>query len=249
MTTFSASNQKTEKDGKTDEMKAGQRPYESSEIAGAVNLMVHPFAGAAALSALGMGVAGHAFGVWMGFVSGVADASRRLFVSEDIDPGLFGPAPIYGKRPESAGEPVAVPSDKPAHTATVTPISAARARAPGGTAQKAKNWSRVEVAPEPVVMTAAPASDAATTLMPEDFRRPKAAGRPATPDDLKLISGVGPKLEKVLNGLGAWTFAQIAAWEPAETAWVDDYLSFSGRIARDGWIGQAAALARKARKP
>ena len=51
-----------------------------------------------------------------------------------------------------------------------------------------------------------------------------------------------PKLEKVLNGLGVWTYAQIAAWTREEIAWVDDYLSFRGRIGRDDWIGQAVKL-------
>jgi len=64
-------------------------------------------------------------------------------------------------------------------------------------------------------------------------------------DDLKKISGIGPKLEMVLNDLGVYTFAQIAAWEAAEIAWIDDYLSFSGRIERDNWIDQASEMARK----
>ncbi|TIP85309.1 MAG: NADH-ubiquinone dehydrogenase, partial [Mesorhizobium sp.] len=72
---------------------------------------------------------------------------------------------------------------------------------------------------------------------------PKAMDRPANPDDLKALSGIGPKLEQVLNGLGIWTYGQIAAWTPEEVAWVDDYLSFKGRIGRDNWLGQAAVLA------
>ncbi|MGB7431113.1 MAG: NADH-ubiquinone dehydrogenase, partial [Ahrensia sp.] len=80
-------------------------------------------------------------------------------------------------------------------------------------------------------------------LMPEDFVKPKAIAKPAVADDLKLISGVGPKLETVLNGLGIWTFAQIMAWTPAEVAWVDDFLQFKGRIDRDNWIAQAQVLA------
>ena len=79
--------------------------------------------------------------------------------------------------------------------------------------------------------------------MPEDFRQPKAMDKPESPDDLKSISGIGPKLESVLNGLGIWTFRQIAGWTQEEVAWVDDYLSFKGRIGRDGWIAQAARLA------
>lgn len=81
-------------------------------------------------------------------------------------------------------------------------------------------------------------------LAPEDFRRPAEIERPETPDDLKLINGIGPKLEQVLNGLGVWTFAQIAGWQPEEAAWVDDYLQFGGRVERDSWISQAGALAK-----
>jgi predicted flap endonuclease-1-like 5' DNA nuclease len=65
-------------------------------------------------------------------------------------------------------------------------------------------------------------------------------------DDLKQISGVGPKLESVLNDLGIYHFDQIAAWTKKEIAWVDDYLRFKGRIDRDGWIGQAKTLAKEA---
>lgn len=63
-------------------------------------------------------------------------------------------------------------------------------------------------------------------------------------DDLKWISGVGPKLEETLNELGIFHFEQIANWNKSETEWVDDYLQFSGRIERDNWIGQAKALAK-----
>ncbi|MFT6459717.1 MAG: NADH-quinone oxidoreductase subunit E, partial [Pseudophaeobacter arcticus] len=63
------------------------------------------------------------------------------------------------------------------------------------------------------------------------------------PDDLKLLKGVGPKLEQTLNDLGFFHFDQIAAWSEAEVAWVDSRLKFKGRIERDGWIAQAAKLA------
>ena len=74
--------------------------------------------------------------------------------------------------------------------------------------------------------------------------RPAAIEKPAQPDDLKLISGVGPKLEGVLNGLGIYTFAQVASWKKAERDWVDGYLKFKGRIERDDWVKQAKALAK-----
>jgi large subunit ribosomal protein L21 len=62
-------------------------------------------------------------------------------------------------------------------------------------------------------------------------------------DDLKRISGVGPKLEGVLHDNGVFHFDQIAAWNDAEIAYMDDQLSFKGRIARDNWIEQAAGFA------
>ena len=58
-----------------------------------------------------------------------------------------------------------------------------------------------------------------------------------------MISGVGPKLEETLNGLGVFHFDQIAGWSPETVAWVDDHLNFKGRIAREGWIEQAQTLA------
>ncbi len=64
-----------------------------------------------------------------------------------------------------------------------------------------------------------------------------------TADDLKRITGVGPKLEGVLNELGFYHFDQIAAWTPEQVAWVDARLTFKGRIERDDWIGQAAKFA------
>ncbi|WP_425624368.1 NADH-quinone oxidoreductase subunit E [Agrobacterium radiobacter] len=78
----------------------------------------------------------------------------------------------------------------------------------------------------------------------ESADRPAAIEKPATPDDLKLIAGVGPKIEGTLHELGIFTFAQIAGWKKAECDWVDGYLNFKGRIERDEWIKQAEALAK-----
>lgn len=64
-------------------------------------------------------------------------------------------------------------------------------------------------------------------------------------DDLKLISGVGPVLEKKLNALGVTTFSQVAAMTRDDIENLDDALSFKGRIDRDNWLEQAAELAKK----
>ncbi len=77
-----------------------------------------------------------------------------------------------------------------------------------------------------------------------DKNRPAAMKKPASPDDLKLIAGVGPQIERTLNDLGVFTFEQISKWKKAEREWVDGYLKFHGRIERDDWIKQAKALAK-----
>ncbi|WMT90664.1 NADH-quinone oxidoreductase subunit NuoE [Pelagibacterium sp. H642] len=70
------------------------------------------------------------------------------------------------------------------------------------------------------------------------FERPAGA-----PDDLKLISGVGPGIEAKLNSLGITTYAQIAALSDADSERVEAVLNFKGRMNRDNWKGQAKALA------
>ncbi len=70
---------------------------------------------------------------------------------------------------------------------------------------------------------------------------------PEKVDDLKMISGIGPKIEKILHDLGIYTFAQIAAWGPEEIKWVDKRLKFKGRIIREKWVAQADALAKGGR--
>ncbi len=92
------------------------------------------------------------------------------------------------------------------------------------------------------VKPAAPKADAAATS--EKKPRTLAAPRKAGADDLKLISGVGPKLEGVLNELGFWHFDQVAKWTANEIAWVDSRLKFKGRIERDDWVSQATKLAK-----
>ncbi|WP_065383093.1 MULTISPECIES: hypothetical protein [unclassified Hyphomonas] len=78
--------------------------------------------------------------------------------------------------------------------------------------------------------------------------RPMAMNGPVEghPDDLTLIGGIGPKIQILLNELGVWHFDQIAEWTPENVAWMDEHLNFGGRIAREGWVEQAAVLVRDA---
>ena len=77
----------------------------------------------------------------------------------------------------------------------------------------------------------------------EDNAPPPLLDGPGAPDDLKLIVGVGPVLERMLHQLGITTYRQIARWSERD---VDDYdaklTEFPGRIRRDGWVTQARSL-------
>jgi molybdopterin-containing oxidoreductase family membrane subunit len=65
-------------------------------------------------------------------------------------------------------------------------------------------------------------------------------------DDLKLISGVGPKLEGVLNGIGIFTFVQVSKMTKVEYDLMDSITkSFPGRAERDDWAAQAKELMNK----
>ena len=98
----------------------------------------------------------------------------------------------------------------------------------------------------PVAKPAAPKAKANTPVAPAKPKKPKAlkAPRKSGADDLKLIKGVGPKLEALLHSLGFFHFDQVAGWTEAELAWVDENLEgFKGRATREEWVAQAKKLA------
>ncbi|MDX5595075.1 polyhydroxyalkanoate depolymerase [Pseudovibrio sp. SPO723] len=59
-------------------------------------------------------------------------------------------------------------------------------------------------------------------------------------DDLKQITGVGPKLENELNQAGIFHLWQVAALTPEQAQSLDEKLD--GRILREGWVEQAKKL-------
>lgn len=103
-----------------------------------------------------------------------------------------------------------------------------------------------EPAPATAPVAQAPKAEAPEVEAVEDAVRPEAlsGARNGDADDLKMIKGVGPKLEIMLNELGFYHFDQIAGWSAAEVAWVNDNLAgFKGRVSRDNWVEQARKLA------
>ncbi|MBD9372042.1 NADH:ubiquinone oxidoreductase [Rhizobium sp. ARZ01] len=113
---------------------------------------------------------------------------------------------------------------------------------------EAKASARAE-APKPEPARAAVASAAVTPAEAGTKRKPatvrKGSGSNAgRTDDLKMISGIGPKLEQVLNGKGIFRFADIARWAALDVERIEAELGLDGRIARDGWVEQAKKLAK-----
>lgn len=71
-----------------------------------------------------------------------------------------------------------------------------------------------------------------------------------TPDDLKVIKGIGPVFERELNEKGIYYYRQIGAWKAADIKMVEAeaLARFPGRIKRDEWVKQGKALAKAAAK-
>jgi NADH-quinone oxidoreductase subunit E len=112
--------------------------------------------------------------------------------------------------------------------------------------------SALHVAKPSTAEAPATAPAAKAPQAPASARKPKAPRKPTESapkgrgnDDLKRISGIGPKLEQVLNGKGIRRFADIAALSEADVARLDAEFGLSGRIARDDWVGQAKALVKE----
>lgn len=128
--------------------------------------------------------------------------------------------------------------------ATIPAAGGAPAPAPAAAAPVAA----APVAAAPVAAAPAAAAEASAVAAPAAAsapRKPVLLSAPeGAPDDLKLIKGVGPKLEAMLHGMGIYHFRQIAGWGPEEVAWADDNLEgFKGRVSRDDWVAQARILA------
>ena len=134
-----------------------------------------------------------------------------------------------------------------AASANVAPKTAPKAVAKPVVAKAAvAKKAPAKAAAKPAAKKAAPktATKAAPKAKAADAAPQMFTSRPSQVDDLKLISGVGPKLEGVLHGLGVYQFGQVASWKKKDIKWVDDRLQFKGRIERDEWIKQAKKLAK-----
>lgn len=149
------------------------------------------------------------------------------------------PLPAPGEAAVPGAKAAATPAAaKPAAPKPAPVAAAAPAVSEATPADKPKPAAKKPAAkPSAKKAKAAPAAAEARPAVLSDG--PRAGGA----DDLKLISGVGPKLEETLNSLGVWHFDQVAAFKKKDIEWVDARVRFKGRIERDDWVGQAKILA------
>jgi len=174
--------------------------------------------------------------LWLGW--GEDNADQSTSASGATDTAAPGSGATGMNKPTSSPASAAASA-----AATATSDTPAAAPAVAKAAKPAAKTTAAKAAPATPKAAKAPAAKAASVA---------ADGKPATltaarasgADDLKLLKGVGPALEKTLNELGFYHFDQVAAWRKAEVEWVDSRLRFKGRIVRDEWIKQAKTLAK-----
>ena len=112
--------------------------------------------------------------------------------------------------------------------------------APVAAPAKAEKPAKPATQPAPSA-TPAPAADLPTG----EGTRPAtlSAPRGGKADNLKLVWGIGPKIEKLLHRLGFFHFDQLVGLTGQELVWIDANLeNFKGRASRDRWQLQAQVL-------
>jgi NADH-quinone oxidoreductase subunit E len=183
-------------------------------------LMANPAAAMAAATAIGFGFSTQMAGAFWGALQGAVEATNKLAAALEERNGVTHASP-----------------DVAQDDVVKKAVPAVKVAASGKGRAKARP-AIVKLSPEaiaPVRLKAAPAESAAAPKV-------QGRGRKTAADDLKRISGVGPKLETVLKDRGIRSFADIASWSDADVARIDADLGFEGRIAKDDWVGQARAL-------
>ncbi|MEM8749482.1 MAG: hypothetical protein AAGF28_04230 [Pseudomonadota bacterium] len=118
---------------------------------------------------------------------------------------------------------------------------------PQAPAEPAKVAKPAPIAQAPAKKSAAPKKSTSKAAAAKPGKRVASAAKAApaaaaTPDNLKMIKGIGPQNEGRLNALGINSFAQIASWKKKDQAHYGDVLAFPGRIEREDWVGQAKVL-------
>lgn len=136
--------------------------------------------------------------------------------------------------PREIREPAPAAAAAPAVKAADTLVSAAAPPVPPAFASALAAIKSELAAPVPAAMAAV--AEVAAKIDP----RPAAANA----DRLELISGIDARIAKKLNVLGVLRFADIAAWRAGDVQRFEAMLGLPGAVSQEGWIEQAAVLAR-----
>lgn len=184
--------------------------------------MAHPAAAIAAATAIGFSLSSQMAGAFFGALQGAVAASNRFAAAIDEHGG-------------SIAEPIVEVSTKAQATVDDNPMP------------PAVKPEAVKIKKAKTAVKAATIVEARPPVVMLEEKQPALRSRKvaAKVDDLKRISGIGPKLAQVLNERGVRRFADIASWSEADVVRIDAELGFDGRIRRDDWVGQAKALMSK----
>jgi len=106
----------------------------------------------------------------------------------------------------------------------------------------AKPAAKAKAKPAAKTEKAEAAPKAETKAAPKAEATEAPAAATEVKDDVKLIGGVGPALEKKLAALGVTSLKQIAEFTAEEIERIDAELNFKGRIEREEWVDQAKEL-------
>ena len=172
----------------------------------------------AVMTAYGMSIAAQMTGMMLGSLRGPADAAD-----------LQEQAPEAASAEPKPDAPVKTPTAKVVPLRPRAETSAAPvAEVPAKPAPKAARTVKAKAAPSKPVVAKAKVTAA----------KPAPAGA----DDLKKISGIGPRLEQVLNERGIVSYGDVAKLGKAALKKLDTELGLEGRAVKDDWVSQAKAL-------
>ncbi len=165
---------------------------------------------------------------------------RQLLTSVTITDILTGGAKPVAK--EKAAKPAKASSDEKssAKGSSAKASSTKTSSAKTSSAKSSSATSTSDASSSAAKAASGKASDASSLASPGAAAGSGAASGKS--DDISLIGGIGPKMQKTLADMGITTFAQIASWTDADIEKLEEAIKPKGRIQREEWVEQAKEL-------
>ena len=184
--------------------------------------------------------------LWLGWTEPQATATATMpaVSTNSSATTAVGTDAVASKSSAASAAPAAV-ATMPTSTPTARVANEVAAPAPAKpAAAKIAKPAAAKAAKPAVAKAAKPAAAKAPKAAPAKpvvLAKARAGGA----DDLKMIKGVGPVLEKALNASGVFHFDQVAVWKKSDAVWFDENVKgANGRVVRDEWVKQAKILAK-----